>query len=171
MELIRGDDGSIRLRLAPTDFEKSYTVTDGGDGTYEPGSGKDLELTVKSNIGDEYTFANFTGLFMDGTEVDAANYSASAGSLKLRVKSEYLDTLPSGDHVLEVRFGDGSVRLPLKIAARPAAPGTQPDTGVGSFMALYMMLACFAALAAFSAVTERKRLAKRGGDARQKGMI
>lgn len=155
-------DGSIRLWLAPTDAGKEYSLAEAPGDTWTKESGKDMALTLKSNIGDEYTFSLFSGLFMDGAEVDPACYTASAGSLRLLLKAEYLDTLSPGDHVLEVKFEDASVRIPFRVAAAPPAGGsTQPDTGVGSNMLLYMMLLVFCALCAVKAMSERKKTPER----------
>ncbi|MCR4894718.1 MAG: SH3 domain-containing protein [Eubacteriales bacterium] len=162
LEIVPSDDGSITLRFVASDFEVAYAFTEGAGASWTKGSGKDLQITVKRNIDDSRTFGLFDGIYMDGTEVDPACYTAAEGSLNAVIGSSYLESLSAGEHVLEVRFSDGLKAVTaFKVILPPAGGSTQPSTGVGSFSGLYMLLSLFALMAAVSAGIERRRGAKR----------
>jgi hypothetical protein len=61
-------------------------------------------------------FTDFSGLYLDGSAVDAANYTAAAGSTIITLNEAYLRTLGNGTHAFEARFGySGAVNIPLTV--------------------------------------------------------
>ena len=121
--------------------EVSYVFSAGADGSWTQGSAQDFTMTVKRTAGDETTFSRFTGVTVDGKALSASDYEASAGSLVLTLKADYLKTLAAGKHEITVTFEDGSVSTSLTVreAGVPA-----PDTGVPG-VGLWLVLACLAA--------------------------
>lgn len=82
----------------------------------------DGTLTVRAN-GD---FSKFTGVKIDGTLIDAENYTAVSGSTIITLKTAYLKTLSVGTHTITVVYPDGecSTNFVIKTA--------QPGNGGGS---------------------------------------
>ena len=141
-----------------TPAEITYTFVSGGDGTWTKGSGKDFVLTVKRSAEDETTFSRFTGITVDGKTLDKADYEAVAGSVKITVKSAYLETLSAGKHTVTVSFDDAQAETTLTVA-EAAADETQPgdnaspktgDPGV-------MLWAAMAVASAAGAVALKRR--------------
>lgn len=110
--------------------------------TWQKGSDKTLDLTIKRSEDDSLTFGKFASLKIDGKTVEARYYTTAAGSLKLSVKPEYLGTLSVGDHDVKVNFDDGSATVKLTVKAAASNPDTganitSPKTGDESNLALW----------------------------------
>ena len=45
---------------------------------------------------------------VDGKDIDASNYTAQSGSVIVKLKPEYLETLAVGEHTLTALFDDGN---------------------------------------------------------------
>jgi hypothetical protein len=107
----------------------NYTTLSGDNQTYTRGSGSTLEMIIKRNIEDQKTFGLFRQLLMDGTLVSESNYTKAEGSLIIRLKSAWLDTLAAGLHRLSFIFEDGVANATLTIVAKP---GSFEDVAVPS---------------------------------------
>ncbi len=105
----------------------TYSITKGDGATWTKGSKEGLNFTVKGSPDDTDTFANFTGIEIDGTAVDTANYTASKGSVELVLKGAYLEGLSEGKHSLTANFRDGTANGTFHIQAPPPKP--LPKTG------------------------------------------
>ena len=57
--------------------------------------------------GDEETFSHFTGIQVDGKDVDEADYTAESGSVIIKLKPEYLESLSVGEHTITAKVDDG----------------------------------------------------------------
>lgn len=90
------------------------------------GSNKNAELTVNRSEDDDKTLGLFERVENDGEAVDAANYEAAAGSLKLTLKAEFLETLSVGEHTVKAIFADGNAETKLVVAAAAAGPEPTP---------------------------------------------
>lgn len=109
--------------------EVTYTFVVGGDGQWTKGSGETFVVTVKRSVDDETTFGRFAGVEVDGKTVDPANYEAVAGSVKITLKSAYLETLSAGEHTVTVKFDDGQAETKLTVLAAAGETPVKPDDG------------------------------------------
>ena len=85
-------------------------------------------LTFRAN-GD---FSKFTGVKVDGTLIDAKNYTAVSGSTVITLKANYLQTLSVGKHTLTIVYNDGECNTQFEIKAASTTPGNKPDGTVPS---------------------------------------
>ena len=61
-------------------------------------------------------FSKFTCVKVDGSIIDASNYTAREGSTIITLKAEYLDTLAEGSHSFELVWTDGSAYTTFTVA-------------------------------------------------------
>lgn len=101
--------------------ESGYKVLEGENQTYSGSGG----LTIRAN-GD---FSKFTGIKVDGVEVDASNYDAKSGSTIVTLKESYLSSLSAGDHTMTFVYDDGEVSADFAIAG--ANTSENPETPDG----------------------------------------
>lgn len=66
----------------------------------------------------EAAFEDFIGVLVDGEVLDTNQFTAAKGSTIVTLKPEYLDTLPAGEHLLEMRFTSGTASAPFSITAK-----------------------------------------------------
>ena len=120
-----------------------YSIIEGTNGVWTQNS--DKTLTFRAN-GD---FSKFTGVKVDGTLIDAKNYTAVSGSTVVTLKAEYLQTLSVGTHKLTIVYTDGecSTNFEVKAASELTKPTegdksytTSPQTGDNSRMLLWVAL-------------------------------
>ena len=66
---------------------------------------------------------------MDGTLIDAKNYTSVSGSTMITLKADYLNTLSVGTHTLTVVYNDGecSTNFEVKQAASEQTKPTEGD--------------------------------------------
>lgn len=130
--------------IKPTQAQISYQIIEGANGIWTQNS--DGTLTFRAN-GD---FSKFTGVKVDGTLIDASNYTAVSGSTVVTLKADYLKTLSVGTHTLTIVYNDGECSTNFEIktsqsqntGTAPTEPNTpttpsdadktNPDTGVTS---------------------------------------
>lgn len=129
------------LTSDPTVTEAPQTdlyFTYSGEGQdYVKTSNENKEFSVKRAVEDEKTFSLFTGIQVDGKNVDKSNYEAKAGSVVIKLKAPYLETLAVGDHVMTVLFTDGKNDIPFTVSAaetpvKPIDPTKFADVAVPS---------------------------------------
>ena len=127
-----GDDGDTQsfwvetnLTMTPTAAGETpnYKIIEGANGTWT--QNRDGTLTFRAN-GD---FSKFTGVKVDGTLIDAKNYTAKSGSTVITLKADYLKTLSVGTHKLTVVYTDGecSTNFEVKQAASEQTKPTERD--------------------------------------------
>ncbi len=156
-----------------------YTSENGDTQTWEKESKKSLDYVFHRSENDSETFSLFEGIQIDDKNVSADNYDAASGSLILKLKDSYLETLAEGTHKLTVLFKDGSVSVKflIKLAPTPTPsptpspspsptpspnpnpdPGVPPtgDTGIRVFLLGMLLSAGVLAVLAFS--EKRKRV-------------
>ncbi|MBQ6660885.1 MAG: hypothetical protein IJM57_05590, partial [Lachnospiraceae bacterium] len=102
------DNTHTETREIPPLGLPSYTFTKGVSDTWTKGSRKGQAFTVDRSRDAEESLQHFTGVTVDGTAVDAANYVAE-DSLTVTLKYEYLETLSTGSHTIRVAFDDGYI--------------------------------------------------------------
>ena len=112
------------LSMMPTTAGASdYKIIEGANGAWTQNS--DGTLTFRAN-GD---FSKFTGVKVDGTLIDAKNYTAVSGSTVITLKADYLKTLSVGTHKLTVVYTDGecSTNFVVKQATSEQTKPTEGD--------------------------------------------
>lgn len=111
------------LTMTPTAAGASdYKIIEGANGTWTQNS--DGTLVFRAN-GD---FDKFTGVKVDGTLIDAKNYTAVSGSTVITLKADYLKTLSVGTHKLTVVYTDGECSANFEVK-KVATEQTKPTEG------------------------------------------
>ena len=134
----QNDGYTITNKLA----DYSYSFTEGDGSSWVRGSNKTLDFTVKRSRSDSSTFSRFKGIQIDGKDVPKNAYEASAGSLILNLKPDYLEKLGDGSHTIEADFDDGAAQAHFTISTTPEDNSAKsPDTGDGfNFMGLMILM-------------------------------
>lgn len=125
-----GDENDIQsfwvetdLSMTPTAAGASdYKIIEGANGAWMQNS--DGTLVFRAN-GD---FSKFTGVKVDGTLIDAKNYTAVSGSTVITLKADYLKTLSVGTHKLTVVYTDGECSTNFEVKQTTQTEGDKPDT-------------------------------------------
>lgn len=125
-----GDEGDTQsfwvetdLSMTPTAAGASdYKIIEGANGAWTQNS--DGTLTFRAN-GD---FSKFTGVKVDGTLIDAKNYTAVSGSTVITLKADYLKTLSAGTHKITVVYTDGECSANFEVK-KAASEQTKPTEG------------------------------------------
>ena len=104
----RCDETETRSIPKPDPEKISYRNTEGNGTRWTKGSNKTADFTFKRSENDSETFSHFTGIQVDGKDVDKANYTAESGSVIVKLKPAYLETLSVGEHTITALFDDGN---------------------------------------------------------------
>ena len=88
-----------------------YEILDGASSNWEQNS--DGSLSIRGSG----AFSKFVGVKVDGTLVDAKNYTVKEGSTIVTLKADYLNTLSVGTHTFEILWTDGSAITTFTIKA------------------------------------------------------
>ena len=131
------DGGMITITVVPKDAQKPDAVTYqnvSGDGNvWYRGSRATSDFVFKRSADDASTIDHFTGISVDGKKVDEANYTKESGSVVIKLKPTYLETLALGDHTLKAQFNDGSASARFTVAEKSAGGGKdQGNNGKGA---------------------------------------
>lgn len=111
------------LTMTPTAAGASdYKIIEGANGTWTQNS--DGTLVFRAN-GD---FDKFTGVKVDGTLIDAKNYTVVTGSTVITLKADYLKTLSVGTHKIAVVYTDGECSANFEVK-KAASEQTKPTEG------------------------------------------
>ena len=111
-----------KIPAAPIEYE----ILDGANSSWTQNS--DGSLSIRGSG----AFSDFVGVKVDGTLIDAENYTVKEGSTIVTLKAGYLNTLTVGSHTLEIVWTDGSASTIFTIEAE------SPQTGDNSMMALWI---------------------------------
>ena len=95
---ITDTDGLIYAVNATEDYE----ILDGANSNWEQNSDGSLSIRGSGAL------SKFVGVKVDGTLVDAKNYTVKEGSTIVTLKADYLNTLSVGIHTFEILWTDGS---------------------------------------------------------------
>ena len=114
-------------KLNPQPSNRIFYSISSGDGTqWTKGSSVTADFTFKRSVDDSVTFSHFAGIQVDGKDVDAANYTAESGSVVVKLKPAYLETLDVGEHVLTALFDDADkADASFRVLEAPKAPATE----------------------------------------------
>ena len=114
---------TTEITMTPTAAGASdYKIIEGANSAWTQNS--DGTLVFRAN-GD---FSKFTGVKVDGTLIDAKNYTAVSGSTVITLKADYLKTLSVGTHKLTVVYTDGECSANFEVK-KAASEQTKPTEG------------------------------------------
>ncbi|WP_080800658.1 hypothetical protein [Arabiibacter massiliensis] len=95
-----------------------------GNGTHVVGAGGTLTFTCSLPLED------LIKVFVDGKELDKANYDAKSGSTIVTLKAAYLDTLAEGKHTIKLSYtGDRAASLDFTVAKAKPLPTDDKNDG------------------------------------------
>ena len=124
----------ITITVIPKEEPKPDAVTyqnvTGDGNVWYRGSRVTSDFVFKRSADDASTIDHFTGIRVDGKTVDETNYTKESGSVVIKLKPTYLETLALGDHTLKAQFDDGSASARFTVAAK-SADGGKDQTGNG----------------------------------------
>ena len=111
------------LTMTPTAAGASdYKMIEGANGTWTQNSNGTLVFRANGD------FSKFTGVKVDGTLIDAKNYTAVSGSTVITLKADYLKTLSAGTHKITVVYTDGECSANFEVK-KAASEQTKPTEG------------------------------------------
>lgn len=111
------------LTMTPTAAGASdYKMIEGANGTWTQNSNGTLVFRANGD------FSKFTGVKVDGTLIDAKNYTVVSGSTVITLKADYLKTLSVGTHKLTVVYTDGECSTNFEVKQTTQTEGDKPDT-------------------------------------------
>ena len=146
-------------KLDPSEVD--YRNTEGEGQTWYRGSNKAAEFIFKRSKDDSETYSHFTGIKVDGSDVSTSDYTAESGSVVIKLKPEYLETLKTGDHKLTAVFDDGSATVTFRIAdsgnGSSGSKGAKTGDSTDIFMWFAMILSATLALTGTAAVRRKRR--------------
>lgn len=88
----------------------SYKIISGADSECK----QNTDRTI--TIGGNGEFSKFESVKVDGSIIDAKNYTAKEGSTIIILKADYLKTLSVGTHSFEIVWADGSAVTSFKVS-------------------------------------------------------
>ena len=93
---------TVTENTTPAPNPVDYDILDGANSSWTQNS--DGSLSIRGSG----AFSKFVEVKVDGTLVDAKNYSVKEGSTIVTLKTDYLNTLSVGTHTFEILWTDGS---------------------------------------------------------------
>ncbi len=131
-----------------------YKIISGADSEWKQNT--DGNITIRGNG----EFSKFESVKVDGSIIDAKNYTAKEGSTIIILKADYLKTLSVGTHSFEIVWTDGSAVTNFKVSKNTddSQQPTPPQTGDNSRPMLWVTLlaASLAGLLALLVVRRKK---------------
>lgn len=112
---------AYKWRFTPTDTNYNiltgeitpypvYSIIDGANSSWTQNT--DGTLAIRGNG----EFTKFQKVKVDGTVIDASNYTVTEGSTIITFKADYLKTLSEGSHTFELVWTDGSASTSFTVA-------------------------------------------------------
>ena len=132
-------DITIKVNAVPA----SYKIISGADSEWKQNT--DENITIRGNG----EFSKFESVKVDGSIIDAKNYTAKEGSTIIILKADYLKTLSVGTHSFEIVWADGSAATSFKVSKNTSdsegskdnsRQPTPPQTGDNSRPMLWVTL-------------------------------
>ena len=111
-----------------------YAILDGANSNWTLDSGESLSIRGSGE------FSQFVGVKVDGTLVDAENYTVEEDSTIVTLKADYLNTLTAGSHTIELEWTDGSASTTFTVHAPAADNETQSSQPGGSRLWIWVAL-------------------------------
>lgn len=101
---------TVTESTTPSPDPVSYKILDGANSSWPENT--DGSLTIRGN-GEMEKFQNVK---VDGKIIDKKNYTVTKGSTIITLKADYLKTLATGDHTIEIVWTDGSATTKFAVA-------------------------------------------------------
>lgn len=95
-------------------YGEGYAMIDGDGQTWTKGSEGGLTFHATGSFEDDYT-----GVLVDGEEIDDGNHEDSAGSVIVTLLSGYLDSISTGNHTLMIVYENGEVEANFTVEDNP----------------------------------------------------
>ena len=147
-------EATFKKKQSPEPTPTSYKIISGADSEWKQNT--DGNITIRGNG----EFSKFESVKVDGSIIDAKNYTAKEGSTIIILKADYLKTLSVGTHSFEIVWADGSAVTNFKISKNTddSQQPTPPQTGDNSRPMLWVTLlaASLAGLLALLGVRRKK---------------
>lgn len=98
--------------------------------TYVIKTGAKQEVTMgnAATFVSDADFAKFIKVQVDGKDVDSKYYTAEAGSTKITLKKEFIDTLSVGEHILSIASTDGTATTTFTVKVKSVVSETSAPT-------------------------------------------
>lgn len=93
---------TVTENIIPDPDPVDYEILDGANSNWEQNSDGSLSIRGSGAL------SKFVGVKVDGTLVDAKNYTVKEGSTIVTLKADYLNTLSVGSHTFEMIWTDGT---------------------------------------------------------------
>ena len=133
----------------------AYAIIRGDGASWTKGSTDGLCFTANGAYG------KFTGLTVDGEDIDPESYSAVSGSTVITLKPSFLEGLKEGEHKLGVIYTDGETEGTFTVKEKPADPNT-PATGYKSYNWLWVTVMAVSALGVAGVILDCRRRSSKG---------
>ena len=147
-------EATFKKKQSPEPTPTSYKIISGADSEWKQNT--DGNITIRGNG----EFSKFESVKVDGSIIDAKNYTAKEGSTIIILKADYLKTLSVGTHSFEIVWTDGSAVTNFKVSKNTddSQQPTPPQTGDNSRPMLWVTLlaASLAGLLALLGVRRKK---------------
>ena len=124
--------------------EIKYEVVSGDGANWQKGSSESLDLTVKRSLYDDEIAEHFTGVKIDGKDLAEENYDIEYGSIIVKLKPEYLETLKAGSHSFEAEFDDADAAKASFAIVQEGEPEDSPSTGLFDRFFAWTAVLCLA---------------------------
>lgn len=145
-------------KLNPQPSNRIFYSISSGDGTqWTKGSSVTANFTFKRSVDDSVTFSHFAGIRVDGRDVDRSDYTAESGSVIVKLKPAYLETLSTGEHTITALFDDGNGASAKFTVVDKNGGGRGTNTGDSSALLSWLAVMLFAALALTIAAIYRRK--------------
>lgn len=108
-----------------------YRIIEGDGSAWTKGSTEGLTFVANG------AYSKFTGVEIDGSALNAEDYTVSSGSTVLTLKPDYLNALAAGEHTITILYADGDAAGTFTVEERSAGA---TKTGDNSHMMAWTML-------------------------------
>ena len=98
-----------------------HSIIDGANSSWTQNT--DGTLAIRGNG----EFTKFQRVKVDGTVIDASNYTVTEGSTIITFKADYLKSLSEGSHTFELVWTDGSASTSFTVARDASGNDTDDD--------------------------------------------
>ena len=114
--------------------ENAYEYVGEDTPSWTKGSEEDLKMTFRAKTGDSKTIINkFTELYVDDKQLtEGTDFDLEPGSLIVKLKPEFLQTLSATKHTLKVCFKDGSGSAKFRIREKSSGKDSSSDESASS---------------------------------------